>query len=152
MADYGLTKNLGQRTKIKRDANGKRIGGGTLITRRIQGAAEAEAIDNVIIRENNAAKIAEALNTAVMLALEEIGLKAETHAKAGCPVDTGRLRNSITHVLVSDTMVVIGTNVEYAPYVHEGARGRAGVPFLRNAAQNHKDEYERILRKHTQGK
>lgn len=141
MADYGLTRNLGQRTSK-----------GTLITRRIQGAAEAEAIDNVIIRENNARKIAEALDKAVMLALEEIGLKAEAHAKAGCPVDTGRLRNSITHVLASEDTVVIGTNVEYSVFVHEGARGRAGVPFLRNAAQNHKDEYRNILKKHLSGK
>ena len=131
---------------------GRRTSKGTIVSKRQADAANAEAIDNVIIQENNAEKVANALNKAVMLALEEIGLKAEAHAKAGCPVDTGRLRNSITHVLASEDTVVIGTNVSYSVFVHEGVRGRPGIPFLRNAAQNHKDEYERILRKHTQGK
>lgn len=31
--------------------------------------------------------------------LEAIGLRAETHAKKKCPVDTGRLRNSITYAI-----------------------------------------------------
>lgn len=38
-----------------------------------------------------------AKDEAVARALEAIGLTAERYAKADCPVDTGRLRNSITH-------------------------------------------------------
>jgi hypothetical protein len=38
-----------------------------------------------------------ALAPALSRGLEQVGLAAEGHAKAKCPVDTGRLRNSITH-------------------------------------------------------
>jgi hypothetical protein len=51
------------------------------------------------------------------------GALAATFAKAHCPVDTGRLRSSITHELRSQggvPVVVIGTNVEYARFVHDG--------------------------------
>jgi HK97 gp10 family phage protein len=115
------------------------------------GLTSGDRSDLLVIQENNAEQIASAINQAVALALEEIGQKAERHAKAECPVDTGRLRNSITHAIVSEDTVAIGTNVEYGIFVHEGARGRPGVPFLRNAAQNHTTEYRNVLKKHLQG-
>ena len=48
--------------------------------------------------------------------LEAIGLTAETYAKKETPVDTGRLRNSISHETDKEA-VYIGTNVEYAAFV-----------------------------------
>lgn len=48
--------------------------------------------------------------------LEIIGLTAERYAKELAPVDTGRLRNSITHE-VDAKDVYIGSNVEYAPHL-----------------------------------
>lgn len=59
-------------------------------------------------------------------------------------VDTGRLRNSISHT-VDGEAAYIGTNVEYAPYVELGARGRKGVHMLQKAATEHTDEYKRIM-------
>lgn len=58
--------------------------------------------------------------------LESIGLHLEGEAKdelENSPrrVDTGNLRNSITHVVDTvENAVYIGTDVEYALYVHEG--------------------------------
>lgn len=58
--------------------------------------------------------------------LESIGLHLEGEAKdelENSPrrVDTGNLRNSITHVVdTGENAVYIGTDVEYALYVHEG--------------------------------
>lgn len=46
-------------------------------------------------------------------------LLVENDAKKNCPVDTGQLRQSITHEVEGNTGV-IGTNVEYAPYVEYG--------------------------------
>lgn len=117
---------------------------------RIQmGAMEGESIDNVLIRENNAEQIQNAINHAVAAALEEIGLAAERFAKRACPVDTGRLRNSITHVLnMDEESVYIGTNVEYASYVENGTSRRNGVYFLRGAAQDHGSYYRSIMEKH----
>ena len=83
-------------------------------------------------------------------ALEIIGGKAESYAKKLCPVDTGRLRNSITHQQYDDDTEVIGSNVEYAPYVelgHHTTGGTfvAGKPFLRPAAEGHTTEYKNII-------
>lgn len=86
-------------------------------------------------------------------ALEIIGGKAESYAKKLCPVDTGRLRNSITHQQYDENTEVIGSNVEYAPHVelgHHTAGGGgvnfvAGKAFLRPAAENHTAEYKKII-------
>lgn len=51
--------------------------------------------------------------------LTEAALLIEDTAKEKCPVDDGILRASITHEVTEDN-AVIGTIVEYAPYVHEG--------------------------------
>ena len=78
-------------------------------------------------------------------ALEVIGGKAESYAKKACPVDTGRLRNSITHAQMDENTEVIGTNVEYAPFVELGTAKMKARPFLRPAAENHMPEYKFIL-------
>ena len=44
-------------------------------------------------------EVLDELDSKVEIALEKIGLRAETHAKKYCPVDTGRLRNSISHLV-----------------------------------------------------
>jgi HK97 gp10 family phage protein len=46
-------------------------------------------------------------------------LLVENEAKRKCPVDTGQLRQSITHK-IEGNVGVVGTNVEYAPYVEYG--------------------------------
>ena len=81
--------------------------------------------------------------------LEAVGLTAERYAKALCPVDTGRLRNSISHAVEGDS-VYIGTNVEYAVYVEKGTRKMQAYPYLKPAAQDHADEYKQILLKYLQ--
>ena len=78
-------------------------------------------------------------------ALEIIGGKAESYAKKLCPVDTGNLRNSITHQQMDENTEVIGTNVEYAPYVELGTSKMAAKPFLRPAAEGHSSEYKAIV-------
>lgn len=62
-----------------------------------------------------------AFDDACLRALERCGLQAEGYAKDLCPVDTGALRNSITHkVKSSEPAAYIGTNMEHAPYVEFG--------------------------------
>ena len=98
------------------------------------------------IREDNAQRIADAIDQALAKALEEVGLVAEGYAKKACPVDTGRLRNSITHqVRPSEKSVYIGTNVEYAPYVELGTSRMKPQPFLRPAAADHENTYKKIF-------
>nr|UWG84092.1 MAG: putative tail-component [Bacteriophage sp.] len=106
----------------------------------------------VEVREDNREAIAEAIDQALATALEEVGLVAEGYAKRACPVDTGRLRNSITHIVDEGTRhVVIGTNVEYAPYVELGTRHQKPQPFLKPAANDHYSTYKGIFLKHLGG-
>ena len=94
--------------------------------------------------KDNTDKVLAALKMAKKRGLEAIGLTAEGYAKKDTPVDTGRLRNSISHA-TDDEAAYIGTNVEYAPYIELGARGRKGVHMLQRAASEHTDEYKQIM-------
>ena len=94
--------------------------------------------------KDNTEEVLSAMEKAIERGLEAIGLTAEGHAKKETPVDTGRLRNSISHA-VEDRAAYIGTNVEYAPYVELGARGRPGVHMLQRAASEHGSEYKQIM-------
>lgn len=100
---------------------------------------------DVVIREDNTDEFRDGLDAALTRALEKVGLVAEGYAKRLCPVDTGRLRNSITHAMEGSEAVVIGTNVEYGPYVELGTSRQKAQPFLRPAAQDHVGEYRRII-------
>ena len=65
---------------------------------------------------SNLGAVIQATDKQVRIAAEIIGGKAESYAKMLCPVDTGNLRNSITHTTEDEGhTVVIGTAVEYAP-------------------------------------
>lgn len=100
---------------------------------------------DVIVREDNSDEFRDGLGAALTRALEKVGLVAEGYAKRLCPVDTGRLRNSITHAMEGSEAVVIGTNVEYGPYVELGTSRQKAQPFLRPAAQDHVGEYREII-------
>lgn len=92
-------------------------------------------------------EVEDAVHQSVITGLNACGMVAETYAKKEAPVDTGRLRNSISHkVDKNEPAAYIGTNVEYAPYQEFGTRrGVKAKHFLRNAAQNHTAEYKSIL-------
>lgn len=66
--------------------------------------------------KDNTDEVLSALEKAKKRGLEAIGLVAEGHAKALTPVDTGKLRNSISHT-TDNNAAYIGTNTEYAPFV-----------------------------------
>lgn len=103
-------------------------------------------MSDVEIVEDNTDEFRDGLDAALTRALEKVGLVAEGYAKRLCPVDTGRLRNSITHVLDSGGQAVyVGTNVEYAPYVELGTSRQKAQPYLRPAAVDHVSEYRRII-------
>lgn len=89
----------------------------------------------------------------IMKLLMRVGYKIEAEAKERCPVDTGRLRSSITTQRDKDS-VVIGSNVFYAPFVEflydmpprkmwpakakRGGQPQTTLPFLRPAMYNAK--------------
>lgn len=81
---------------------------------------------------------------------------------------TGRLRGSITYALkgthstpdppatgtdgVTDapdeSTVVVGTNVDYAPYVETGTSKMPPRPFIEPSVANYVDEYKKIMKYH----
>ena len=111
---------------------------------------------NIEYRDNTE-EVLNALEAAIRRGNESIGMTAERHAKKKCPVDTGRLRNSITYALAGEEThvksykankggkdretytydgtaegkkgsgVYIGTNVEYAPGIELGTHRSAGA-------------------------
>lgn len=96
---------------------------------------------------SHADEVLKELSSGIELALEAIGMTAETYAKQETPVDTGRLRNSMSHtVQPSENSVYIGSNVEYAPYIELGTRNIRAHNMLRNAATQHSDEYKQLTK------
>ena len=122
--------------------------------------------------QDHSSEVSAEIKAALLRGLEKCGLAAEGYAKKLCPVDTGNLRNSITHVVDEDEPAVyIGTNVEYAPYVELGTgiyaeggggrptpwvyqdakgnwhytRGNKAHPFLKPALADHTQTYKNIF-------
>ena len=69
------------------------------------------------------------LNTKIDRAIQGAGISCQAYAKQSCPVDTGRLRNSILYN-PGTLSCYVNTNVVYAPYVEFGTKRMAAQPFL----------------------
>lgn len=117
---------------------------------------------------NKSKEVLSAMLEAKARALESCGLVAEGYAKKATPVDTGNLRNSISHKVTEDA-AYIGTNTEYAPYVEFGTgkyypggrpdswvyqddkgnwhrtEGSKAQPFLKPAVADHAQQYRKII-------
>lgn len=101
---------------------------------------------------DNSGEFLKALPEQIEQALIAIGLTAESYAKADCPVDTGRLRNSITHAVeTGEQAVYIGSNVEYAASVELGTSRMKARPYLRPAATEHSAEYKSLAKQALKG-
>lgn len=101
---------------------------------------------------DNSDKFLDALPEQIEQALTAIGLTAESYAKQECPVDTGRLRNSITHAVESgEKAVYIGTNVEYAAFVELGTSRMKPRPYLKPAVTEHTAEYKSLAEQALKG-
>lgn len=77
-------------------------------------------------------------NGPVARELERRAVQVERRAKRMCPVDTGRLRASITHALEGkgagkNLSAIVGTNVDYAVFVEFGTSRTPAQSFLRSA-------------------
>ena len=86
--------------------------------------------------------------------LEAASLIVEGSATLRAPVDTGNLRSSITHRVVSDEEARVGTNVDYAARIEFGFKdtdklgrsyNQAAQPYLRPALDNNKARIEKMI-------
>lgn len=131
-----------------------------------------------ITLEDHSAEVYKELEAACQRALEKCGLVAEGYAKKLCPVDTGNLRNSITHTVADngERAAYVGTNSEYAVYVECGTgvyypggrqtplvyqdakgdwhltHGQRAKPFIKPAVAEHGEQYKRIIEAELKGK
>lgn len=93
---------------------------------------------------DNSNTVREELERKCAEALEMIGLVAEGNVATITPVDTGRLRASISHE-VDDRTAVIGTNVEYAPFVELGTSSQKAQPYLKPGVESGTSQYQTIV-------
>ena len=89
-------------------------------------------------------KVIRAAEQAKKKALTEAALIVEGQAVSLAPVDTGNLKNSITHQVKEDE-ARIGTNTDYGPYLEFGTRKMPAQPYLRPAFDKSKNNIEKIL-------
>lgn len=94
-------------------------------------------------------EIKSAEKSALMRVMESVGLHLEGEAADELEndprrVDTGRLKGSITHTS-SANEVIVGTNVEYAIYVHEGTRKMEPNRFLKNAFDRNMEQVKEYI-------
>ena len=69
--------------------------------------------------KDNSKEYKDLLNQAIRRGLRTIGMRAETHAKDTCPVDTGYARNSITYALSGESAAISS---------YKADRGKNGKP------------------------
>lgn len=96
---------------------------------------------------DNSDLIKQATAEQVYEALDLVGTDAEGFVSLLTPVDTGRLRNSITHE-VQENAVIVGTNVEYAEEVemNEKMRHKVGqAHYLRDGIANNVDSFKSVI-------
>lgn len=125
----------------ERDSKGRFVSsGGSANNSKAISSIQIEVIDN-------SPNVLAALPIAIARALWAIGNNAEGYAKANeTRVDTGRLRNSITHK-ETENATMIGSNVEYAAAQELGtSRGITPLHYLQNAVANHTDEYKQLIK------
>lgn len=67
---------------------------------------------------DNTQLVKESTEQAILTALEAIGMRAEGYAKMKCPVDTGLLRNSITHAVSGGSAAISSYHASYGSNKH----------------------------------
>lgn len=108
--------------------------------------------------EDHSREAIDAKNAAILRFLTEAGLHLEGEAKEELEntprrVDTGNLKNSIANQVVQDEdAVYVGTNVEYAVYVHEGTVRMAPNRFLKNAFERNAGQLKDKMKEALEGK
>ena len=88
-------------------------------------------------------------NTAVEQAVKEAVLIIEADAKRNAPVDTGRLRASITNEVRKIANAVlegrVGTNIRYGYFQEIGTSKMDPQPYLRPALRNNFEQIVSII-------
>lgn len=145
----------------------------------------------ISVKTDNTPQAKKEMQSKIRVALNAAGIQAASAAreelqKSPKRIDTGLLRNSITHAMDGQgaaigsykadkaskysgkipepgtytgkaekepegkAAVYVGTNVNYAIYVHEGTDTMAANRFIKNAVENNASELIEIIKQHLQ--
>ena len=77
-------------------------------------------------------------------AIKKSALLIESKAKPITPVDTGRLRSSITSA-ITPMEAIVAPHTEYAIFVHEGTRYMGPRPFMEIGAEKAFPEIRKVF-------
>lgn len=94
--------------------------------------------------KDNTDKVLSEADRLIREKLQVAALLVERKAKELCPVKTGTLRRSITRV-IERRRAIVGSNVEYAPFVEMGTSKMTARPYLRPALEACRNEIKRIF-------
>ena len=86
-----------------------------------------------------AAIITKASGPGLQAALMEGGKLIESACKQQAPVDTGRLRASITTAAAGEDSVIVAPHVDYAMYQEFGTYKMAAQPFMKPGFESSRD-------------
>jgi len=89
----------------------------------------------ITIQYNNLTKIAARLPEAASEIVHKAAFDVKANAKAVVPVDTGKLKNSISSEFPTPTSAIIAPHTEYAHFVEYGTRKQRAQPYMRPAAE-----------------
>lgn len=95
-------------------------------------------VTRVVLRDRQLNRLLHGPDGAIAQYLLQAVQRVERRAKQLAPVDTGRLRSSITSGLAEDGSTVaglVGTDVDYAVHVEYGTYRMAPQPFMRPALE-----------------
>lgn len=89
----------------------------------------------IIVRYNRLVQIAEKLPGEVETIVRKAAFDIEAHAKTAVPVDTGKLKSSISCEFPRPSQAIIAPHTDYAVYVEYGTRKQRAKPYMRPAAE-----------------
>jgi hypothetical protein len=122
-----------------------------------------ETQSTIQIKSDKSKEVVKVMQRQLQNGLLACGTIAEGYAKGDCPVDTGRLRNSINYAVKNksgqgegrdipnanpeEATVYIGSNVEYAAVQeYRDMKHKVGkAHFLRDSVTTHVSEYQKTL-------
>lgn len=105
---------------------------------------------NVKTKKNKLNQLSKSFQTVIKISVTAAALLVHGDATRLAPVDTGRLRSSLTYI-TEDNAAIVGTDVEYAKKMEYGGSRQAPNGYLRPALYNNIDKINSIFSKQIKG-
>lgn len=101
----------------------------------------------IVIKYNHFPEIASKLPNVVSDIVRKAAFDIEANAKAIVPVDTGKLKNSISCEFPTQTSAIIAPHTDYETFVEFGTYKMRAQPYMRPAAERVAPSYFTALQR-----